>query len=144
MLLQSMVLSRDTDKVAVLMRAFSRLEIDVVVCSEPSSAIALMDRKKFEAVVIDFSVPGADTLLKDIQRQFENKTMIAAILGGETSVSEAFAMGAKFVLYEPDTLDRALQGLRAPLKASCTRNGGNNCASPLTLRCASSSLPATK
>ena len=113
MLLQSMVLSRDTDKVAVLMRAFSRLEIDVVVCSEPSSAIALMDRKKFEAVVIDFSVPGADTLLKDIQRQFEKKTMIAAILGCETSVSEAFAMGAKFVLYEPVTLDRALQGLRA-------------------------------
>jgi DNA-binding response OmpR family regulator len=113
MLLQSMVLSRDTDKVAVLMRAFSRLDIDVVVCSEPSSAIALMDRKKFEAVVIDFSVPGADELLKDILRQRENKTMIAAILDGETSVSHAFAMGAKFVLYEPITLDRALQGLRA-------------------------------
>lgn len=113
MLLQSMVLSRDTDKVAVLMRAFSRLDIDVVVCSEPSSAIALMDRKKFEAVVIDFSVPGADELLQDIRRQRENKTMIAAILGGETSVSKAFAMGAKFVLYEPITLDRALQGLRA-------------------------------
>src|SRR5579872_7001742 len=91
MLLQSMVLSRDTDKVAVLMRAFSRLEIDVVVCS----------------------VPSAEMLLKDIRRQFENKTMIAAILGGDTSVSEAFAMGAKFVLYEPITLDRALQGLRA-------------------------------
>jgi DNA-binding response OmpR family regulator len=113
MLLQSMVLSRDTDKVAVLMRAFSRLDIDVVVCSEPSSAMALMDRKKFEAVVIDFSVPGADELLQEMRRQRENKTMIAAILGGETSVSEAFAMGAKFVLYEPITLDRALQGLRA-------------------------------
>jgi c-di-GMP-binding flagellar brake protein YcgR len=113
MLLQSMVLSRDTDKVAVLMRAFSRLDIDVVVCSEPSSAIALMDRKKFEAVVIDFSVPGAQALLKDIKKQRENKTMVAAILGSETTVSEAFAMGAKFVLYEPITLDRALQGLRA-------------------------------
>ena len=113
MLLQSMVLSRDTDKVAVLMRAFSRLDIDVVVCSEPSSAMALMDRKKFEAVVIDFSVPGADELLKEMRRQRENKTMIAAILGGESSVSEAFTMGAKFVLYEPITLDRALQGLRA-------------------------------
>ena len=108
-----MVLSRDTDKVAVLMRAFSRLDIDVVVCSEPSSAIALMDRKKFEAVVIDFSVPGAEALLKDIRQQRGNKTMIAAILAGETSVGEAFAMGAKFVLYEPITLDRALQGLRA-------------------------------
>lgn len=113
MLLQSMVLSRDTDKVSVLMRAFSRLDIDVVVCSEPSSAVALMDRKKFEAVVIDFSVPGAEGLLKDIRRHHEDKTMIAAILGGETSVSQAFAMGAKFVLYEPITMDRALQGLRA-------------------------------
>jgi DNA-binding response OmpR family regulator len=113
MLLQSMVLSRDTDKVAVLMRAFSRLDIDVVVCSEPSSAIALMDRKKFEAVVIDFSVPGADELLQDIRQQRENKTMIAVILDGETSVSQAFSRGAKFVLYEPITPDRALQGLRA-------------------------------
>ena len=113
MLLQAMVLSRDTDKVAVLMRAFSRLDIEVVVCSEPSSAMALMDRKKFEAVVIDFSVPGAEDLSKDIWRQYENKTMIAAILGGHTSVREAFATGAKFVLYEPITLDRALQGLRA-------------------------------
>jgi DNA-binding response OmpR family regulator len=113
MLLQSMVLSRDTDKVAVLMRAFSRLDVDVVVCSEPSSAIALMDRKKFEAVVIDFSVPGAHELLKDIRQQYESKTMVAAIVGGDTSVSQAFALGAKFVLYEPITLDRALQGLRA-------------------------------
>lgn len=108
-----MVLSRDTDKVAVLMRAFSRLDIDVVVCSEPSSAISLMDRKKFEAVVIDFSVPGADALLKNMRQQRENKTMVAAILSSETTVGEAFAMGAKFVLYEPITLDRALQGLRA-------------------------------
>lgn len=108
-----MVLSRDTDKVAVLMRAFSRLDIEVVVCSEPSSAIALMDRKKFEAVVIDFSVPGAQALLKDIKKQRESKTMVAAILGNETTVAEAFSMGAKFVLYEPITLDRALQGLRA-------------------------------
>lgn len=112
MLLQSMVLSRDTDKVAVLMRAFSRLDIDVVVCSDPSSAIALMDRKKFEAVVIDFGVPGSDSLLHDICRQQTN-VMVAAILNPQTTAREAFALGARFVLYEPITLDRALQGLRA-------------------------------
>ncbi len=112
MLLQSMVLSRDTDKVAVLMRAFSRLDIDVVVCSEPSSALALMDRKKFEAVVIDFSVPGSDSLLQDIRRQ-QTKIMVAAILSPQTTAREAFALGARFVLYEPITMERALQGLRA-------------------------------
>ncbi|HEU5334321.1 MAG TPA: PilZ domain-containing protein [Terriglobales bacterium] len=112
MLLQSMVLSRDTDKVAVLMRAFSRLDIDVVVCSDPSSAIALMDRKKFEAVVIDFGVPGSDSLLHDICRQQTN-VMVAAILNPQTTAREAFALGARFVLYEPITMDRALQGLRA-------------------------------
>jgi hypothetical protein len=64
-------------------------------------------------VVIDFSVPGADALLKTMRQQRENKTMIAAILSSQTTVGEAFAMGAKFVLYEPITLDRALQGLRA-------------------------------
>src|SRR5690348_15268086 len=109
--LQSKVLSRDTDKVAVLMRALARLDIDVAVCSAPSSDVAMMDRKKFDAVVIHFSVPGADELLQDIGRQHENKTMLAAILGGETSVSEAFALCAELVLYEPITLDRALQGL---------------------------------
>jgi CheY-like chemotaxis protein len=113
MLLQSMVLSRDTDKVAVLMRALSRLDIDVVVCSDPSSAISLMDRKKFEAVIIDFNVPDADSLLQDIRRQRQSKIMVAAILGPQTTAREAFAMGARFVLYEPITLDRALQGLRA-------------------------------
>ena len=113
MLLQSMVLSRDTEKVSVLMRAFSRLDIDVIVCSEATSAIALMDRKKFEAVVVDFSVPGADALLEGVRHRSGEKTMVAAILAGETSVAEAFALGAKFVLYEPITLERALQGLRA-------------------------------
>lgn len=108
-----MVLSRDTDKVAVLMRALSRLDIDVVVCSDPSSALSLIDRKKFEAVVIDFGVPGADSLLQDIQRQREGKTMVAAILNPQTTAREAFALGARFVLYEPITPDRALQGLRA-------------------------------
>lgn len=108
-----MVLSRDTDKVSVLMKAFSRLDVDVVVCSEATSAIALLDRKKFEAVVVDFTVPGADALLEGIRQQSGKKTMVAAILGGETGAGEAFAMGAKFVLYEPITLERALQGLRA-------------------------------
>ena len=92
-----MVLSRDTDKVAVLMRAFSRLDIDVVVCSDPSSAIALMDRKKFEAVVIDFGVPGSDSLLHDICRQQTN-VMVAAILNPQTTAREAFALGARFSL----------------------------------------------
>jgi CheY-like chemotaxis protein len=72
-----------------------------------------MDRKKFEAVIIDFGMPGGDSLLQEIHQQRQGKIMVAAILGPQTTAREAFSMGARFVLYEPITLDRALQGLRA-------------------------------
>jgi hypothetical protein len=64
-------------------------------------------------VLVDFTLPGATAVIEGIRHHNGNDTLVAAILGGETAASEAFALGAKFVLYEPLTLERALQGLRA-------------------------------
>src|SRR5437763_809978 len=70
MLLQSMVLSRDTDKVAVLMRAFSRLDIDVVLnVSEGGIAVRLSEAAKVcQAVRARFNLPGIREAI-DVQGQ---------------------------------------------------------------------------
>jgi ActR/RegA family two-component response regulator len=113
MLLQSVILSRDSEKVGILMRALSRLDVDVVVCSDCNSALEVIAQQKFDAVVVDFHLLGSKEALKSIRGQANKKIIVVAIVGEQAGVADAFACGANFVFYEPVTLERAMQSLRA-------------------------------
>jgi hypothetical protein len=72
-------------------------------------------KNKFDAVVLDCDdIAMADEVLCSLQTESSNRRAIAiALVNGITSMREAFAMGAHFVLEKPMTFERANRATRA-------------------------------
>jgi CheY-like chemotaxis protein len=77
-----------------------------------ASAIELASRRHWDGVVIDCDdLPGGAEAIKQVRNSRSNKqTPIFAVLNGSTSVEEALALGANFVLCKP-VLETRLRGV---------------------------------
>jgi len=115
MALQSLLLCRDPATVRVSRRALEDLGIAVEVAETAESALARLDRTKFDAIVVDCDdVTGGRQVLTGIQQSPSNKrAVVIAVINGTTNMRSAFEMGAHFALDKPVTLERAVRSLRA-------------------------------
>jgi DNA-binding NarL/FixJ family response regulator len=98
--LDSLLLSRDADLLAVLRPALENISVDVVVCPEFHAGSDLLAKRKFDAVIIDCDdLQNGFDLLKGLrQTQSNSKSVAFAVLNGKTTTQEAFHSGANFVL----------------------------------------------
>ena len=115
MSLQSFLLSRDPEALAVMRRVLESVGIEVAVFTAPEEAMKVLQQKKFDAVIVDCDdMDGSTNVLRAIRQVPSNKSTIAfAIVNGITTVRDAFSMGANFVLDKPLSFDRASRSLRA-------------------------------
>lgn len=119
--LQSLLLCADDKVVRVLRRVLSEMEIAVEHCSEPDQAIQKLTRQRFEAVIVDCTVPDvAMKVLNGTRCAPANRRAITvAVLEANTAadsqdaLKRAFAMGAHFVLFKPISLERTRASFRA-------------------------------
>jgi len=119
--LQSLLLCGDDKVVRVLRRVLSEMEIGVEHCSDPDSATRLLTRQRFEAVIVDCSVPEiAGKVLSGTRNAPANRRAITvAILESATAgdsqdaLKRAFAMGSHFVLFKPISIERTRASFRA-------------------------------
>lgn len=119
--LQSLLLCGDDKVVRVLRRVLSEMEIAVEHCSDPDSATRLLTRQRFEAVIVDCSVPEiAGKVLSGTRNAPANRRAITvAILESATAgdsqsaLKRAFAMGSHFVLFKPISIERTRASFRA-------------------------------
>jgi CheY-like chemotaxis protein len=113
--LKSLVLCSDEKVVRVLRRVLSDLEIAVQHCENAETAIRIITRQRFEAVIVDCDhATSATEVLKSIRSAPCNKRAVAvAIINGQTGLRSAFEMGAHFVLYKPVSMERAKVSFRA-------------------------------
>src|SRR5581483_9777 len=74
-----------------------------------------LQKNKFDSVILDCDdIAMADEVLCSLQTASSNRRAIAlALVNGITSMREAFAMGAHFVLEKPLTFERANRATRA-------------------------------
>ena len=112
--LRSLLLSQDPDLVDILHMALDDLGIGVEVYStSPWAGEDIIDHR-FDAVIIDFDVPGADDFLRGVRKSPSNThSLTFAIVNPDTGVASAFAMGANLALQKPITLESARNSLRA-------------------------------
>jgi hypothetical protein len=110
---QCLLLCRDAERITALRQALSRLDIEAVLCGEAHAAQELLNKKKFEAAIIDLHLLNSHLVLQGFRDQPDRKIIVAAILSPEDTVRGAFDEGANFVFYTPLSLERAMQGLRA-------------------------------
>jgi len=105
MMLESLLVCRDTDVVRVLRPTLEKLSIDVEVSAAARSGAEILSSAKFDAVIVDCDdLQGGVDVLRSLRQNNSNKTSVSfAILNGKTTTKQAFEMGANFVLQKPIT-----------------------------------------
>jgi len=114
MALECLLLCRDPDAQRVFRRALDELGIGIEVSTVAEAALERLETHKFDAVIVDCDgMPCAAAVLNGLQKTPSNKRAIAlALINGRTTLHDAFAMGAHFVVEKPLVLDRVLRSLR--------------------------------
>ena len=84
-------------------------------CSASHAALETLNTKKFDAIIVDCDErSGGKDVLRQVRETPSNKRVITfAIINNGTSVQDAFAMGANFVLDKPLSPERAARSFRA-------------------------------
>lgn len=103
MSLASLLLSRDPDLVRPLRAALERHSIGVEVCVGPNAGMEILSTEHYDAVIVDCDdIPGGSELLRDLRSMAANKSSVAvAVLNQRTTTTQAFQMGANFVIQKP-------------------------------------------
>lgn len=112
--LRSLLLSQDPEMIEILQMALDDLGIGVEVYSTAPWAGEDIVEHRFDAVIIDFDVPGADEFLRGVRKSPSNThSLTFAIVNPEIGLASAFAMGANLALQKPITVESARNSLRA-------------------------------
>jgi hypothetical protein len=83
-------------------------------CPTPAACLQALGKRKFDAIVVDCDHGSGKDVLKQVRETPAHKRAITfAIIGNGTSVQDAFAMGANFVLDKPMSAERATRTVRA-------------------------------
>ena len=114
-MLHALLLSADAEAVRILRRVMEDLKIGADAANGSDRALDLLNKRKFDAVVIDCDdTPGAPAVLRHLRTSASNKRAMAfAIINGKTTVRQAFDLGANFVIDKPLTVDRVQRSFRA-------------------------------
>ena len=115
MVLQSLLLCSDPVTLRVFRRALEDLGIAVEAAKTAESALELLDRNKFDNIIVDCDdvARGAEVLAGIQQSPSNKRAIVIAVINGTTNMRAAFEMGAHFALDKPVTLERAVRSLRA-------------------------------
>jgi CheY-like chemotaxis protein len=115
MTLLALLLTRDPEVVRVVERLLRDLGIGVLTTDELDEAAELLERRKFDGLIVDCEgLPGSRALVHGLRRSRSNRTVVVFALASRTvSMRELFDLGANFALEKPLTETAALRCLRA-------------------------------
>lgn len=112
--LRSLLLSQDAELIEVLQMALDDIGIGVEIYSTAPWAGEDIAAHRFDAVIIDFDVPGADDFLRGVRKSPSNThSLTFAIVNADIGLASAFAMGANLALQKPINIESARNSLRA-------------------------------
>lgn len=114
MTVQALLCSSDTQSVAAIQRILNTTGIELEVCTHADRGLVRLNEEKFDAVFVDCEMALGTELLKALRTSPSNRQAIAfALLNGELSTQQAYALGANFALDKPLTLESTSRTLRA-------------------------------
>lgn len=110
----ALLLSDDAVATRQVTKAMQQLALSVEVCTEAASALDRINRRKYEAVVIDFAMTNNGSFLEQLRNSPSNRTAVTfAMTGSPTETSRALKVGARFALERPLTPDLIGHTLKA-------------------------------
>jgi hypothetical protein len=115
MTLSALLVCSDEASAQVLCRVLEELSIHVESCPDFARAGIRLAQQRFDVVIVDGpSNNEVVSLLRETRvSRLNDATLAVAVVAGQDSIREVFALGVNFVLYKPVAYDRALSSLRA-------------------------------
>jgi len=111
---RALVSSTDNISASLLRRCLNSVGVTPEEGVRVEDVLARVRRSRFEAVVIDLTVPGAADLLGRLRSDSSSKnSVLFALADDKKGIRESFQLGATFVLEKPLSLDRTLRCFRA-------------------------------
>jgi DNA-binding response OmpR family regulator len=109
----ALLLSQDKEVQSILPSLLGGMRIDTEVVTDVSRAARLLGERKFEAIIIDCELNGADTVLKDINSYPSNRTAVLFAVVPEVDARDGLPAGAKFMIVKPVVAEQARRVLYA-------------------------------
>jgi len=109
----ALLLSQDKEVQSILPRLLGGLRIDTEIVIDVLRAARLLRERKFEAIIIDCELNGADTVLKDINSYPSNRTAVLFAVVPEVDARDGLPAGAKFMIVKPVVAEQARRVLYA-------------------------------
>ncbi|MFB3815798.1 MAG: PilZ domain-containing protein [Terriglobales bacterium] len=114
MALEALLLSRDPEVQRVLRRVIPDLPAELVAAGTVNDAADKLQRRKFDAVIIDCDdLSGASKLLQWLRHGSSNRSAVVFAIIKESTARSAFELGANFVIDKPLSLERTERSFRA-------------------------------
>ncbi len=110
--LPSLLLSQDTAVLRTVKNVASRESIPLDVCSESYEVLEMASARPYQALLIDFDVPGAGHVLNSLHQHTE-KPVALAVVGSGALLGSAFQIGAVLAIHKPLTSETARLALKA-------------------------------
>jgi CheY-like chemotaxis protein len=102
MSLECLLLTQDANLLKTTKATFNELGLELLMRRDVASAGELSARRHLDGFVIDDDVPGGIEILSSIRRKRANRRpVVILVVNGRTSISEAFELGANFVISKP-------------------------------------------
>ena len=111
--LASLVLSRDSQEVAVCQSVLGSLRIDVEIGADPVAAWVSLNKSKFDAVIVDCDLEGADGFLGNLHGMADPGARPVILVTGSGERSRLDAAGGEFVLQKPISVEQAVHTFSA-------------------------------
>lgn len=99
----ALLVSNDAVTIKQLGESIQQLAMSREVCVEVPAALVLLNRRKFDAVIVDLKLGSeASAVLEQVRRSPSNRTaVIFAVSGSDGEAASAFKAGSNFVLRRP-------------------------------------------
>ena len=99
----SLLVCNDAVTIQQLRESMQQLAMSPEVCAEVPTVLALLNQRKFEAVIVDLQLGGqANAVLEKVRRSPSNRTAVLfTVSGSDAESASAFKAGSNFVLRRP-------------------------------------------
>jgi ActR/RegA family two-component response regulator len=110
----ALLVSNDSITIEQLIESMRQFDMSPKVCGEVTTALVLVNHRKFEAVIIDLQMGGeANAILERVRRSPSNRTAVIFTLSdSDAETASAFKTGANFVLRRPLSLTSISRSLK--------------------------------
>lgn len=136
-MLCSLLISTDDNAFKIIGRIFKDLEVDCERSIDTKTALALIAKRRYDAVVIDDCIEESPAILERLlEAPGYSKTVRILLANAQCNASAAFKGNAQVVLYKPLAAERVRHALRAVrnLMARDRRRGVGRVATMITAR----------